>query len=245
MERRIRKALRLMGLTDYEASAYTALTSLVSGRAGEVGEAAGIPRSRVYDILRKLAEKGFVEVERGKPMRYHAVPPSEVFRREKKRINEVLHEAGVELTRIYEDQISRVPAPVWLIHGQEKIIKKEIEIISRSRHEFKMRMGFFFRGELKTLEPVLGRINDRGVDVRVMAGAEIRGLPCRVRIVEMPPVKMMVRDGEEMMWVFSRFTPDGSPIPETAIGIWNQYPEIAENYSRIFDTIWEGGRAGI
>lgn len=61
----------------------------------------------------------------------------------------------------------------------------------------------------------------------------------------MPPVKMMVRDGEEMMWVFSRFTPDGSPIPETAIGIWNQYPEIAENYSRIFDTIWEGGRAGI
>ncbi|WP_321211343.1 TrmB family transcriptional regulator [Methanothermobacter sp. DP] len=246
MERKVRNALRLMGLTDYQAAAYTAMVSLVSARASEAAEASGIPRSRIYEVLRQLSDRGFVEVERGKPLRYHVVPPAEVFRREKKRIVKELDEAMHQLRRTYEDQVARVPAPVWLIHGQEKIMKKELEIISRTGSELKMRMGFIFRGELRELRHAIERIVDRGADVRIMAPEDL-DLSCEVRVVSMPPVRMFVRDSVEMMWIFSRFTPEGSPIPETAMGIWNQYPEIAENYSRIFDSIWYGesyGEAG-
>ncbi|MGB4612176.1 MAG: TrmB family transcriptional regulator [Methanothermobacter thermautotrophicus] len=173
-------------------------------------------------------------------MRYHVVPPSEVFRREKGRIIKKLDEAMSRLTEIYEDRVARVPAPVWLIHGQEKIVKKELEIISRSRKELKMRMGFIFRDEIKALRPALDRITGRGVEVRIMA-RDVIDVPGEVEVRRIPPVRMLVRDSQEMMWIFSRFTPDGAPIPETAIGIWNQYPEIAENYARIFDTVWGGG----
>lgn len=68
------KALKLMGLTDYQASAYTAMVSLVSAGASDAAEASGIPRSRIYEVLRQLSDRGFVEVERGKPLRYHVVP---------------------------------------------------------------------------------------------------------------------------------------------------------------------------
>lgn len=240
MDRGVNEALKIMDLTDYQASAYTAMVSLVSARAVEVAEVSGIPRSRVYEVLRQLSDRGFVEVERGKPMRYHVVPPSEVFRREKGRIIKKLDEAMSRLTEIYEDRVARVPTPVWLIHGQEKIVKKELEIISRSRKELKMRMGFIFRDEIKALRPALDRITDRGVEVRIMA-RDLIDVPGEVEVRRIPPVRMLVRDSQEMMWIFSRFTPDGAPIPETAIGIWNQYPEIAENYARIFDTVWKGG----
>ncbi|QHN07597.1 TrmB family transcriptional regulator [Methanothermobacter sp. THM-2] len=246
MERKVMKALKLMGLTDYQAAAYTTMVSLVSAGASEAAKASGIPRSRIYEVLRQLSERGFVEVERGKPLRYHVVPPAEVFRREKRRIMKELDEAMHQLRRTYEDQVARVPAPVWLIHGQEKIMKKELEIISRTRSELKMRMGFIFRGEMRELRPAIERIVDRGAGVRIMAPEDL-DLPCEVRVVSMPPVRMFVRDSGEMMWIFSRFTPEGAPIPETAMGIWNQYPEIAENYSRIFDSIWYGksdGEAG-
>ncbi|NLU05024.1 MAG: TrmB family transcriptional regulator, partial [Methanothermobacter sp.] len=75
MDRGVNESLKIMGLTDYQASAYTAMVSLVSARAVEVAEVSGIPRSRVYEVLRQLSDRGFVEVERGKPMRYHVVPP--------------------------------------------------------------------------------------------------------------------------------------------------------------------------
>ncbi|MCQ8904778.1 MAG: TrmB family transcriptional regulator [Methanothermobacter sp.] len=242
MGRDVMEALRFMGLTEYQASAYKALVSLVSARAAEVAEVSGIPRSRVYEVLRQLAERGFVEVERGKPMRYHVVPPSEVFRREKESIIKKLDAAMSHLTEIYEEGVARVPAPVWLIHGQEKILKKELEIVSSSRNELKMRMGFTFGDEIKTLRPALDRITDRGVEVKIMA-AEVIDVPGEVKVRRIPPVRMLVRDSQEMMWIFSRFTPDGAPIPETAIGIWNQYPEIAENYARIFDTVWKRGNS--
>jgi hypothetical protein len=33
---------------------------------------------------------------------------------------------------IYENQIPKVPAPLWILHGSEKLVKKELEIISRA-----------------------------------------------------------------------------------------------------------------
>lgn len=241
MDKKIMEALKLMGLTDYESDAYIALTSLISAGAADVSRVSKVPRSKIYEILKQLSIKGFVDIERGRPLIYHVVPPSEVFRREKKRITDTLDQAQHELTRIYEDRISRVPAPIWLIHGPEKIIKKELEIIGRSRHDIKIRAGFFFPGESKKILQSLKKKFYRGVDVRLMVADDLEDTePLEVRMVNIPTIKMIVRDSEEMMWVFSRFTHDGSIIPESAIGVWNQYPEIAENYARIFETVWAG-----
>ena len=72
-------SLKTMGLTDYEATTYLALTSMISGTATEISMASKVPRSRVYDILKAMARKGFVEIERGRPLKYNVVPPAEVF----------------------------------------------------------------------------------------------------------------------------------------------------------------------
>ena len=58
---RLRAALESAGVTQYEADAYIALLEHGSAAATEVAEASGVPQARIYDILRNLAEKGYVE----------------------------------------------------------------------------------------------------------------------------------------------------------------------------------------
>jgi sugar-specific transcriptional regulator TrmB len=58
------------------------------------------------------------------------IPPHEIFEKSRNQMKEQLDDAENELNFIYENQIPKVPAPMWLIHGPEKIVKKEIEIIS-------------------------------------------------------------------------------------------------------------------
>ena len=49
--------LKGLGLTMYEAQAYLTLTSLISSTASEVAEKSGVPRSKIYDVLKEIKKK--------------------------------------------------------------------------------------------------------------------------------------------------------------------------------------------
>ena len=118
--------LKRIGLTLYESEAYVALTSLISATAAEIAEKSGIPRSKIYDVLKGLVEKNFIEVEDGRPQIYHVKSPMEVLNREKERIDGEIDDAISRLTNIYENGMSQVQAPIWRIYGVEKIISQEL-----------------------------------------------------------------------------------------------------------------------
>jgi len=247
-------SLKTMGLTDYEATTYLALTSMISGTATEISLASKVPRSRIYDTLKNMARKGFVEIERGRPLKYTVVPPAEVFYRNKQKLLEELEEAELDLTSTYESQISKLPAPIWLIHGPEKIIRKEMEIITRAKESINIRAGFMFKDEAESLKEKINQAARRGVKTRIMAAPftviddkkihlskELQGIMAEVRIYQIPFVKMIVRDGKEMMLIFSKFSgEEKKAVAQSAIGVWNQYQEIAQNYANVFENMWEG-----
>ncbi|MGL6298817.1 MAG: hypothetical protein ACRC1M_06610, partial [Methanobacteriaceae archaeon] len=84
-----------------------------------------------------------------------------------------LEDAEEELNMRYETHISKVPAPIWMIRGVEKIVKKELEIISRARDTVNIRAGFLFEGELEQ-EALMKKVKaavKRGVDVKIMTGS--------------------------------------------------------------------------
>ncbi len=256
VETKIRNALKIMGLTEYEANTYLALAAMISGTATEISMGSKVPRSRIYDILKGMARKGFVEIERGRPLKYTIIPPAEVFQRNKKKLIEELEEAELELTTIYETQISKIPAPIWLIHGQEKIIKKELEIISRAKEKINIRAGFLFYGEAEQIIEKINQSSRRGVLTKIIAAPYavideerisikeiLDGIRAEVRIYPIPFAKMIVRDGKEMMLIFSRFSgEDRKVVSQSAIGVWNQYKEIAQNYMNVFEAQWSGDK---
>ncbi|WP_225370247.1 TrmB family transcriptional regulator [Methanobrevibacter arboriphilus] len=117
-------SLKMFGLSTYESMVYLSMTYMISGTATEISLNSNVPRTKIYDVLKSLSNKGFIEIERGRPLKYHIVPPSDVFRRYKQKLLDELEETEMNLNYAYESQLSKIPAPIWLIHGTDRIIKK-------------------------------------------------------------------------------------------------------------------------
>lgn len=238
--------LKGIGLTMYEAQAYVTLTSLISATAVEVSESSGIPRSKIYDVLKKLNEKNFIEIEDGRPLTYNVKSPVEVLTREKERINSQIDDAITRLTFIYENGMSQVQAPIWRIYGVEKIISQEIEIIKRSKNSINMRIGFLFEGEGEALIKSLKNRSDLRINILASPTCYINNEEVdiinlfkenniNIQKADIPFVKLIISDSKEMMHTYTKFSEDKrNVIPETAIGIWNKYEDVAKNYDDRF-----------
>ncbi|WP_458454072.1 TrmB family transcriptional regulator, partial [Methanobrevibacter sp.] len=157
--------LKGIGLTMYEAQAYVTLTSLISATADEVSQNSGIPRSKIYDVLKKLNEKHFLEIEEGRPLTYNVKSPVEVLTREKEQLNSKIDDTITRLTYVYENGMSQVQAPIWRIYGIEKIIAQELEIIKRAKNSINMRIGFLFENEGEQLVKALKNRNDLKINI--------------------------------------------------------------------------------
>jgi sugar-specific transcriptional regulator TrmB len=242
--------LKILGLNDYESKAYLSLVSLISATALEINEDSGVPLSRTYDVLKSLHKKGFLEITRGKPLIYRVVPPQDVFEKSRMKIKEELDEAESEVINIYESQISKSPAPIWLIYGSDKIIKKELEIIGRAKSTLHIAAGFMFHEEIEKLNDSLTKSLYRGVQTRIIAAPysitdgkkieiseDIKKLDCEIKTFQIPFIKAIIRDKKEMLLIFCKFK-DGSVISQTAIGVWNQYNEFVETITDLYNLVW-------
>jgi sugar-specific transcriptional regulator TrmB len=120
---KVMDALKGIGLNLYERKLWVALLARGTSTAGELSEIAGVPRSRSYDILQSLAEKGFVVVQTTRPIRYVAMAPHEALERAKSKIQE---NTKVTLQRMDELKSSPIMKELNEIHVQGlKLISPE------------------------------------------------------------------------------------------------------------------------
>lgn len=98
-------SLKGIGLNLYERKLWVALLARGTSTAGELSTMSNVPRSRSYDVLQSLAEKGFVVVQTAKPLKYVAISPEESLERAKKKI---VDNTQTTLTRIDELKESAV-----------------------------------------------------------------------------------------------------------------------------------------
>jgi sugar-specific transcriptional regulator TrmB len=114
-------ALKSIGLNLYERKIFVALLAKGVATAAEVSEIASVPRSRSYDILESLAEKGFVMVQPSKPIKYVAMAPKEALEKTKQNLRS-RHDEMVE--RI--DKMKTSP----IISELEGIYKKGLNLVT-------------------------------------------------------------------------------------------------------------------
>ena len=75
------RTLADLGLTNYEAKVYLALTRRGSSTAAETARVAGIPRQRIYDVLSSLVTRGLASSRPGQVAKYVATPPTDAIER--------------------------------------------------------------------------------------------------------------------------------------------------------------------
>lgn len=185
---KVMDALKGIGLNLYERKLWVALLARGTSTAGELSEIANVPRSRSYDILQSLAEKGFVIVQPAKPLRYVAIPPSEALERAKKKLEE---DMKLTMQRIDELKSSHVLKELNSVHSQglSIITPEEMAGALKGKYSVTQQLAFMFKTANKKISIVttaeglndlyenhlneLKKAVDRGVKVQIaVAGVE-------------------------------------------------------------------------
>ena len=121
-----------LGLNEYEAKAYIAMVALGEGTIKEISEQSGVPRSRAYDVMERLAEKGLVTVGNSNPRYYQVNEPKKAT----DHLMEELKQAGDEVSRYLEDIGSKAEKkdnPIWTLKGDWAINHKASEMIESAQ----------------------------------------------------------------------------------------------------------------
>ncbi len=158
-------ALEELGLTEYEARCFVALTRLSKGTAKEISQVADIPRSRVYDTIERLDRKGLVNVQQTEPREYKAVPVDTACRRIREDYDSRINAAENALGQL-EEPDSPDDEGMWAITRREHVTERVVTFLEEAEdtvHYLVPTTEVADREILAALESAA----DRGVDVYV------------------------------------------------------------------------------
>jgi sugar-specific transcriptional regulator TrmB len=147
-----------IGLSDYAITAYLSLVAHHPVNGSQLSRTSGIPRARVYDVLRHLKDRGFVaEPSEGL---YIPLPPAELINQLRKNYEADL---GKLKALIEEAQAPDQTDFIWTLEGYEMAISKAREMIAAAGAEIYIRL---YPEEARRLVPSLVEAQKRGVSVK-------------------------------------------------------------------------------
>ena len=251
-------ALKSIGLNLYERRIFVALLAKGVATAAEVSEIAKVPRSRSYDILESLADKGFVMVQPSKPIRYVALPPKEALERTKQTLKKKHDEMVDRINRLIESEI---------LNELESLYKRGLDIVQpneltgtlKGRYIIDRQLRSAFKGAKKYISiitteqglndlyskhyRILKKVSRNGVKLKIVAPVGKNAATNafseigKVRGVENPMGRMFIIDGENMMLALT----DDSNVHETQdIAFWTNSNHAVKNMEdHFFNRVWD------
>ncbi len=257
---KVMDALKAIGLNLYERKLWVALLSRGVASAGELAELAKIPRSRAYDVLESLAEKGFVIIQNSKPIKYVAVEPREALERAKKKILENAKEmtskidelkssdVTKELERLYKEGMKVVePGELTGALKGRHILHQQLESLLKRAKKY---ISIFAPPEiLKEIHDAYGyflrKISSKGVKIRMITHkpvdpelAERLSKIGELRKFSTKNTKIgrfFLVDGKHVL--VSLTDHEIHPLQDTAIWASSEY--AAGIFEHMFNSLWE------
>src|SRR5579883_1225055 len=91
VDERVIECLQELGLSLYEARLYLGLLTGGSQNGNELSRTSGVPSSKVYSMLERLAADGIVaRAQRGNTVEYVCVPPQDLLHKLRERFTKPL-----------------------------------------------------------------------------------------------------------------------------------------------------------
>ena len=264
---RVMDALKGIGLNLYERRLWVALLARGTSTAGELSEIANVPRSRSYDILQSLADKGFVIVQTGKPIRYVTVRPSEALDRAKTKLEEDVRAIQERIDDLNGSPVMREMDDLFQ-KGMKITTPEEMTGALKGRYSVSQQIGSMLKEASKSINIVtndagldellsshfdtLREAKERGVTIKIAANAsklpesakslngvgEVRSISKKELSID---GKFFIVDGKEMLMPLT----DPKSVHDTQdIAIWSKSNYAASALlNPIFDHLWTHGKS--
>ncbi|QPV61502.1 TrmB family transcriptional regulator [Halosimplex litoreum] len=166
--KRLREALERAGLTEYQAAVYLGLLDRGTSPVVDVAERAGVPTSQVYDVVRTLEDRGFVETIERDRLHARADEPGDVLD-ELRSTGQLLATAADEI----EDRWER-PDPS---EHRVSVVKRRRTVVENARAAIEdAEVSVEFGGsaaQFAELRPALAAAAERGVVVHASVNGPV------------------------------------------------------------------------
>lgn len=211
-----KKLCEYAGLSEYEAKVYVSLVEAGAAKARKLSAMCGVPRTKVYGVLKKLTDMGLVVEIPEDPRKFSPKPPKDAFEAylksyQSKAKNLLLIISSLE--RALRDAKGDIPQKIdaWAIQGRQEILGKIREMLSKAKRTVKIIANE--NGSIlvyKCLNRLFDELKERGVKVRVvtpMGSANKHALnelryACLVELLEtMLPIIFVQIDGSHTILV--------------------------------------------
>ncbi len=168
-----KRAMEVIGLTSYEIKAYTTLLTEGSLTAQELSARSGVPYSKIYEVLGKLEEKGWIESDNSRPTKFYPRSPATALESMRMRIESEMKEAESvimsELMPLYNKSGIKERPEIWVLRGLYNIVAKVKEVILASEKELLIALPAVASSISKQMQPLLRELKDKGVRIAIIA----------------------------------------------------------------------------
>lgn len=212
-----------LGLSEYEVRVYAFLVKEGPSTARRISLKCGIPRTKVYCVLKRLMEQEMIAEIPLKPKLFAALPPSEVLQPLidlQEKIRNRLSEIFLDLQRRYEGSTRSkiICEEVWILSGEEAF-KKVLELLYGAEKNIEIFTSWkFFLHIYGFLRKSLDKLLERGVDVCLYFPLNsgfnerfCRNMGLRYRIVRSLPATLIISiDGNSIIFYTTADNEDNS-----------------------------------
>ena len=251
LDEKVIDALQKIGLTYYGAKTYAALVNMGPSTAEKIAKEAGVPRSKVYQVLKRLDEEDWVKTEHGRPLLYKPRYPKEAIEERKLLLYADAEYASSELSSIYDRHVDKDAPKVWVLRGMDNIVAKIQDMMVRAKSDIALLGALYSEEEIQRVRKYIVSARKRGISVRIITRPKVVLKQGHIDLVEelspvvpdmkllpTPFIKFVVVDGQEILIVFSKVV-DDIPDPDNIIAIWTPNHEISSFMQSNFNTMWD------
>ena len=154
--------LKELGFTEYEAKVYLALLKNHPASAYTVSQDSGVPHSRVYDVTRRLIQKGYAVSAGSNPELFTPLSPDDLIDKLRVDAERVTERVGRRLKSL---DFGAGFDPVWYLRNREETLERCRTLIDDSRD--RIFIGIW-EEEFERLEENLRRAHERDVRVFIL-----------------------------------------------------------------------------
>jgi sugar-specific transcriptional regulator TrmB len=247
--------LKELGLSEYKACAYACLLQRGVSTAQEVSNGAGVPQPRVYDALDDLSQKGFVDIQPGRPKKFGPVDPNTAIERfcefKQRQYDDELarmHQLGEQLAEAIDDE--RAPTEqseiCWTYADRHRILEKLSELTTAASAEIQMiTTPVSFERILNHHVEELTRKAEAGATIQAVVSEGQTISPAvydraeeimDIRRVETIEGRIYLYDNAHVLIAFAATNAEGY------VGISTTSDTLYRTQSQLFNLLWENGR---
>lgn len=125
--------MKKFNFTEYETKVYISLLKNGNATGYEISKQSSVPRSKVYNILETLLQKGIIQSTQTNPVLYTAISVDEFIEKMNQTISDDLYEVKQSLEQYHDNKA--ISNDLWNIEGYHNIITKCKYLIQNAKEE--------------------------------------------------------------------------------------------------------------